>query len=325
MHGSSFDYIYDVPVEKISLNFNKPYMFIIRDKKTGEVWFAGTVYNPLSLKDEPEAENQNKEPEAMIRSYSEFEKSFNNNYESGDVTCDGQVNDWDGIYLERYLAGKSGYTLTEQEKKRADVNQDGKVDKTDLDIIKKYIDGGYDTLPVGNTTNSNNNSETTTNTATQNEKILLGNKYKNNMGISFDYPSDWKLLDNGSGSVSVGLSNPKTSENDKYDEVLFTIQWLSNDVNTTPKQYIEEAERARGSYDEKGNIRFGDYQGYYCVGDFYQRKDFNYKTIYITVNSSMYEIRFGGNITLYNKYYTTFEKMLETVKFTTPTNTNSID
>ncbi len=33
--------------EKIYLNFNKPFMYIIRDTKTKEVWFVGTVYEPL--------------------------------------------------------------------------------------------------------------------------------------------------------------------------------------------------------------------------------------------------------------------------------------
>lgn len=42
-----FDYVYDVPVEDIDLTFDKPYMFIIRDKDTGDVWFTGTVYEPL--------------------------------------------------------------------------------------------------------------------------------------------------------------------------------------------------------------------------------------------------------------------------------------
>ena len=41
-----FDYLFDVPVEKIDLTFDKPYMFMIRDKNTGEVWFMGTVYEP---------------------------------------------------------------------------------------------------------------------------------------------------------------------------------------------------------------------------------------------------------------------------------------
>ena len=45
--GGRFDYKYDIPVEEIDLTFDKPYMFIIRDKNSGEVWFTGTVFNPL--------------------------------------------------------------------------------------------------------------------------------------------------------------------------------------------------------------------------------------------------------------------------------------
>lgn len=46
-----FNYLYDVPVEKINLDFDKPYMFIIRDKNSGEVWFTGTVYEPTEYVD----------------------------------------------------------------------------------------------------------------------------------------------------------------------------------------------------------------------------------------------------------------------------------
>lgn len=42
-----FDYFFEIPIEKIDLTFDKPYMFLIRDKDTGEVWFTGTVYNPV--------------------------------------------------------------------------------------------------------------------------------------------------------------------------------------------------------------------------------------------------------------------------------------
>lgn len=45
--GGAFDYIYEVPVEYIEMDFNKPYMYLIRDKETGEVWFVGSVYEPL--------------------------------------------------------------------------------------------------------------------------------------------------------------------------------------------------------------------------------------------------------------------------------------
>ena len=50
--GPDFDHIYDVPIEEIDLTFDKPYMFIIRDKDTGDVWFAGTVYEPLKWEDD---------------------------------------------------------------------------------------------------------------------------------------------------------------------------------------------------------------------------------------------------------------------------------
>ena len=44
--SAGFEYLYDVPVEIIDLTFNKPYLFLIRDKASGEVWFSGTVYEP---------------------------------------------------------------------------------------------------------------------------------------------------------------------------------------------------------------------------------------------------------------------------------------
>lgn len=50
--GGSFDYIYDVPIEEIDLTFDKPFMFIIRDKNSGEVWFVGTVYSPFLYKND---------------------------------------------------------------------------------------------------------------------------------------------------------------------------------------------------------------------------------------------------------------------------------
>ncbi len=45
--SGGFEYLYKIPVEKIDITFDKPYMYIIRDKATGEVWFAGTVYEPI--------------------------------------------------------------------------------------------------------------------------------------------------------------------------------------------------------------------------------------------------------------------------------------
>ena len=46
-HGPYFEHLFKVPVKEIDVTFNKPYMYIIRDKDTGEVWFTGTVYEPI--------------------------------------------------------------------------------------------------------------------------------------------------------------------------------------------------------------------------------------------------------------------------------------
>lgn len=43
--SGGFDYEWEVPIEEIDLTFNKPFLFIIRDKTSGEVWFTGAVYN----------------------------------------------------------------------------------------------------------------------------------------------------------------------------------------------------------------------------------------------------------------------------------------
>lgn len=43
--AGGFDYVWDVPVEKIDMTFDQPFMYLIRNKRTGEVWFTGAVYN----------------------------------------------------------------------------------------------------------------------------------------------------------------------------------------------------------------------------------------------------------------------------------------
>lgn len=46
--GDPYDYLWDVPVEEIDITFDKPYMYLICDKASGEVWFMGTVYEPVN-------------------------------------------------------------------------------------------------------------------------------------------------------------------------------------------------------------------------------------------------------------------------------------
>lgn len=49
-------YKYKVPVKHIDLTFNNPYMYLIRNKSTGEVWFAGSVYEPTLYTETPSGE-----------------------------------------------------------------------------------------------------------------------------------------------------------------------------------------------------------------------------------------------------------------------------
>lgn len=45
--SGGFEYLYKVPVEEVDVTFDKPYMYIIRDKESGEVWFTGEVFEPI--------------------------------------------------------------------------------------------------------------------------------------------------------------------------------------------------------------------------------------------------------------------------------------
>ncbi|MBR3055945.1 hypothetical protein IKG64_01345 [Candidatus Saccharibacteria bacterium] len=43
--GGGFDYEWDIPIEEIDMTFDQPFMYLIRDKDSGEAWFVGAVYN----------------------------------------------------------------------------------------------------------------------------------------------------------------------------------------------------------------------------------------------------------------------------------------
>ena len=46
-----FEYLFEVPIKQINLDFEKPYIYFIRDKESGEVWFAGSIYEPLLIEE----------------------------------------------------------------------------------------------------------------------------------------------------------------------------------------------------------------------------------------------------------------------------------
>ena len=68
----------------------------------------------------------------------------------GDVSLDGRVNTMDVARINGYLNGKT--TLTEQQLKNADVNADGKVDKTDklllIRVCQKILPNTLPTEPI---------------------------------------------------------------------------------------------------------------------------------------------------------------------------------
>ncbi len=49
--NTKFEYSFEIPIKEIDLTFDKPFIYIIRDKSTGEVWFTGSVYKPLEYSD----------------------------------------------------------------------------------------------------------------------------------------------------------------------------------------------------------------------------------------------------------------------------------
>ena len=46
--GPYYEHLFKVPVKEIDVTFDKPFMYLIRDKQSGEVWFVGTVYEGIT-------------------------------------------------------------------------------------------------------------------------------------------------------------------------------------------------------------------------------------------------------------------------------------
>lgn len=105
----------------------------------------------------------------------------------------------------------------------------------------------------------------------------------------------------------------------------FKIEWLdsANESNLTAKQCAEKYGIFTDDV-EQGDIDISSSMGYYIKNkgtEFRKDENFEYQsiTIYFKANSNFYQIYYYGDAQSYNKYYKTFEKMLETIEFTTPT------
>ena len=155
------------------------------------------------------------------------------------------------------------------------------------------------------------------------EDIKLENYVNSEIGIGFNYPKEWKYLDNnhGSGVVIVGLNEPSNEKHNK--NICFSATCDINDEKLRPIQYLEKAEEYKKA-EKEGNINISGYEGYYFETNetkYDIDKDYKNKktTICVKVDSLMYTICYYGDEDLYNAYYNTFEKMLKTIKFSNPT------
>lgn len=154
------------------------------------------------------------------------------------------------------------------------------------------------------------------------ENIKLENYVNSEIGISFNYPKEWKYVDNnhGSGVVMVGLE-PNSNEEHNENICLYASYSLNNE-KLNPKQCAEKNEKYKEAKKE-GYINIAGNEGYYFetkrteydINKSYENKE---TTIYVGANSLMYTICFYGDEDLYNIYYKTYEKILETVKFSEP-------
>lgn len=80
------------------------------------------------------------------------------NYTPGDVNEDGKINSTDVILVRRDIAGGYGTKISEQ---AADVNADGRINSTDVILIRRHIAGGYDVVLKPSEDDKNHNHSMT--------------------------------------------------------------------------------------------------------------------------------------------------------------------
>jgi hypothetical protein len=66
----------------------------------------------------------------------------------GDIDDDGGVGNFDLVIISKHVLDPIANPLTEEEKRRADVDGDGIVTDADSQLIRQYIIGNIDTFPV---------------------------------------------------------------------------------------------------------------------------------------------------------------------------------
>ena len=101
----------------------------------------------------------------------------------GDVDGNGYINSADALLIEKHV--KNGEELFDTQKTNGDVNLDGKLDETDIDLIQKYATGQIKKLPL---TSDDEKAENGSNTAAEYENedirtiVTVENKWSNGDG-----------------------------------------------------------------------------------------------------------------------------------------------
>ena len=155
------------------------------------------------------------------------------------------------------------------------------------------------------------------------DDIKLNKHIDSEIGVSFDYPEEWVGLDNNRGSGAVGVwLMPETNE-EHVENVYFWVSKLQENTDLSPRKIAQNNNSFIGVMRE-GDKEIAGNKGYYVeTKREYTENLLNYEVktidIYVVTNYGVYNISYSGDEKLYDKYYKTFEKMLETIKFSKKT------
>ena len=150
------------------------------------------------------------------------------------------------------------------------------------------------------------------------ENVELENYYESKyMGISFSYPKNWQ--DSTQTVTECNISNiaiPSEGSIDYSKTVVMYVRLITDKQGLTSEQRMEQIVNKS----EKNTITIDGNKGYYCIAE-NKEKGVIVQYIFVDVGSVGYEIQFFGERSMFDRYYATYKKMLETIKFVTPANT----
>lgn len=234
---------------------------------------------------------------------------------------DGGASGWDITNVEVQKINEQNGEITYRASYN-NVNVDGSISKENYtcEFKIKEINGEYKISETDycNSDRVKENQNSTINNL-ERDNIELTKYVYSEIGVNFYYPDEWAGLDNNHGSGAVGVWLAPESNEKHVENVYFWISEMPDDNNLLPTECVNKYgdfanEIGQGDMSVNGN------RGYYIKNREYKTEngtsyEYESTTVYVKGNSTMYEIEFSGDKKLYDQYYKTFEKMLETVKF----------